>query len=236
MKKVFAMILALAMTLGMTAAVAESTDAAVEVKAFDSVWATEDAEYFAEVFTEDDSVKIAVTHVKEGMMDGWEYSAQYNEQDKTLVTAPTGIHYTTDLAKDNDLGTVHYEDGEAVFALTEAGKLTWKDQKEDAGKGLEFANIGNFWHTNWKKDDLKVEFYDWYEGEYDVRAYKLDDKNEIKDNAILKGTYDPQTNTVTAYGAFDDGNEIEVVFSYDKDYNLVWAENGNTIVLSAALD
>ena len=109
------------------------------------------------------------------------------------------------------------EDGDAVFTINENGCLVWTDLKEDAGKGLEFEKIGDFYGSRWVKDDIDILFYDWYEGEYDIRCYKYGENDEILADAIFKGAYDPATDTVTADGFFDPDEPLTVTFSYQKD-------------------
>ena len=48
-------------------------------------------------------------------------------------------------------------------------------------------------------------------------------------DAIFKGAYDPETDTVTADGFFDPDELLTVTFSYQKDEEgrrVVWTENG----------
>jgi len=80
------------------------------------------------------------------------------------------------------------------------------------------------------KGDIEVYFYDWYEGEYDIRLYQWGENDEILNDAILKGAYDPETDSITAEGFFKPDN-ITVTFSYDDQRNVVWTENGESTVL-----
>ena len=81
------------------------------------------------------------------------------------------------------------------------------------------------------KGDTEVIFYDWYEGEYDIRCFTYGKNDEILADAILKGTYDPATDTITAEGFFDPDEPFTVTFSYDESNNVVWTENGESTVL-----
>ena len=89
------------------------------------------------------------------------------------------------------------------------------------------------------KGDIEVYFFDWYEGEYDIRLYQWGENDEILNDAILKGAYDPETDSITAEGFFDPDN-ITVDRAdrstggnscYDSQRNVVWTENGESTVL-----
>ena len=80
------------------------------------------------------------------------------------------------------------------------------------------------------KGDIEVIFYDWYDGQYDIRLYQRGNNNEILKDAILKGDYDAASDTLTATGEFDGEEPITVTFSYD-DNGIVWTENGESIVM-----
>ena len=81
------------------------------------------------------------------------------------------------------------------------------------------------------KGDIEVIFYDWYDGQYDIRLYQRGKDGEILNNAILKGDYDAETDTLTAEGFFDPDAPFTVTFSYDEENNVVWTENGESTVL-----
>ena len=119
----------------------------------------------------------------------------------------------------------------AEFDISEEGKLVWKDLKEDAGKGLAFEKIGSFYGGRWMKGDIEVIFFDWYDGQYDIRLYQRGSGNEILKDAILKGDYDPKTDTLTAEGEFEGEEPFTVTFSYDENRSIVWTENGESTVL-----
>ena len=236
MKKLFALLLALCLAFAATAAFAEEDfgyypDEYPECKVFLSTWIAEDGAWRIEVYGEDGGVKQMVVHrLGDNKEDIWEYSTALNEERTELVAVPFGLHYMQDTVT-LDWDTTYYEDGDATFALNEAGQLIWNDLKEDAGKGLVFDKIGNFFGGRWMKGNLEVYFFDWYEGEYDIRLYERDEDNEIVRDAILKGTYDPETDTIEATGAFDEEDPFTVTFSYDEQKNVVWTENGESTVL-----
>lgn len=73
----------------------------------------------------------------------WEYSCFYNEENNTIESMPFGLR--TDLVYGDNgevvSSTEIYDDGEATFALTEDGFLTWDDMKENAGEGMLFEKL-----------------------------------------------------------------------------------------------
>ncbi len=109
---------------------------------FEGVWACD--RVTIEMFWEELGFKVQVSwssSVWEYTV--WEYSCYYHEDDNTVVSLPLGLR--TDFVY-SDSGefvscTEVYDDGEAVFALTEEGFLTWDDQKENAGKGMLFEKV-----------------------------------------------------------------------------------------------
>ena len=80
------------------------------------------------------------------------------------------------------------------------------------------------------KGDTEVIFYDWYEGQYDIRLYQRGADGAILKDAILKGDYDPETDSITAEGTFGE-DSVAITFSYDEQRNVVWTENGESTVL-----
>ncbi len=110
-------------------------------------------------------------------------------------------------------------------------KLVWKDLKEDASNGLAFEKIGSFFGERLMKGDIEVIFYEWYDGQYDIRLYQRGAGNEILKDAILKGDYDAETNTVTASGEFDGEDPFTVTFSFDEKGSILWNENGESTVM-----
>ena len=241
MKKLIALLMALCLSLGAVAAFAEDDetdnddiacylDDHPEAAVYVSAWVAEDGNWSIEAFDEDGGIKLRVVHKLGGnKQDVWEYSADLNEENK-LTTVPFGLHYQEDTVT-SDWDVTYYEDGDAEFEITEDAKLVWKDLKEDAGKGLAFEKIGSFYGGRWMKGDIEVVFSDWYDGQYDIRLYQRGENNEILKNAILKGDYDAETNTVTATGAYEDGEPVTAVFSYDENNAIVWIEDGISTVL-----
>ncbi len=235
MKKLFAMILALCL-LAAAAALAEEDDIGYypdehpECLPYLSAWVAEDGDWRVEMYGEDGGIKPMIIHrLGDNKEDIWEYAVALNGDKTALTAVPLGLHYRQDTVTYN-WDEIYYEDGDAVFSLDGDGRLVWNDLKEDAGRGLAFEKIGNFIGGRWMKGDTEVIFYDWYEGEYDIRCFTYEN-DEIVADAILKGAYDPATDTVTAEGYFDPDAPITVTFSYDDHNNVVWTENGESTTL-----
>ncbi len=235
MKKLFAMFLTLCLAIAAVAAFAEDEigyypDEHPESEVFLSTWVAEDGDWRVEVFGEDGGIKLMVVHrLGDNKEDIWEYAAAMGENGE-LTAVPLGLHYKQDTLT-YDWDVTYYEDGDAVFTVNEADQLLWNDLKEDAGRGLVFDRIGSFYGGRWMKGDIEVIFYDWYDGEYDIRLYQRGEDGEILKDAILKGDYDAATDTLTAMGEFDDEEPFTVTFSYDEEGNVVWTENGESTVL-----
>ena len=200
MKKLFALILVLCLAVAAGAALAEEEedefgyypDDNPESLPYMSTWVAEDNEWRIEMYGEDGCIKPYIVHrLGDNKEDIWEYATALNVEKTALTAVPFGLHYRQDTVTGN-WDETYYEDGDAVFTLTEDGKLVWDDLKEGAGKGLEFDKIGNFYGGRWMKGDTEVIFYDWYEGEYDIRCFEYGEGDAILADAILKGTYDPE--------------------------------------------
>ncbi|MBR3244392.1 MAG: hypothetical protein IKD50_00515 [Clostridia bacterium] len=235
MKKMFVLVLAFCISFMALMAAAEEkygfyADENPEAAPYVSTWVAEDGYWRIEAYDEDGGMKLRIVHVLgDNKEDIWEYSAALNPEKDALTTVPFGLHYRQDTVT-SEWVEIYYEDGDAVFTLNDAGMLLWSDLKEDAGKGLAFLKIGDFFGGRWMKGDIEVYFFDWYEGEYDIRLYQWGENDEILNDAILKGAYDPETDSITAEGFFDSDN-ITVTFSYDNQRNVVWTENGESTVL-----
>lgn len=244
MKKLFALILALCLSLTALAALAEEEDDEFgyypddypESKVFMSTWVAKDGEWRIEMYGEDGCIKPYIVHrLGDNKEDIWEYATELDANNSYQLTAvPFGLHYKQDTVS-GEWDVTYYEDGDATFILNENGKLVWNDLKEDTGKGLEFDKIGSFFGGHWVKGDIDVLFYDWYEGEYDIRCYQYGENDEILADAILKGTYDPATDTITADGYFDPDKPITVTFSYDEQSRVVWTEDGVSTPMELSL-
>ena len=236
MKKLIALLLVLCVTLGVAAAFAEDEDIVnyvdehPEAAAYVSAWVADDGNWRIEVFDECDGLKLMAVHkLGDNKEDVWEYAAAMGADNK-LTAVPLGLHYKQDTVT-GDWDVTYYEDGDAEFEIAEDGKLVWKDLKEDAARDLAFMKIGSFYGGHWMKGDIEVLFYDWYDGEYDIRLYQRGENNEILKDAILKGDYDAETDTLTATGEFEGEEPMTAVFSYNEENQIVWIENGESTVL-----
>ncbi len=235
MKKIIALFLVLCFSLTAAATLAEDDigyylDDHPEAAVYESTWVAEDGDWRIEVYGEDGGMKLFAVHrLGDNKEDVWEYSAVLDEDGK-LTTVPLGLHYQQDTVT-GDWTVTYYEDGDAEFSIDEEGKLLWKDLMEDAAKDLAFEKIGSFYGGRWMKDDIEVIFFDWYDGQYDIRLYQWGEGGEILKDAILKGDYDADTDTLTAIGEFDNEEPFAVTFSYDESNHIVWTENGESTVL-----
>ena len=239
MKKLLALFLVLCLSIAAVTAFAEEDtvdylESHPEAAAYVSVWVAEDGNWRIDSGDEDGGIRVSVVHkLGDNREDVWEYSASL-AQNGTLVAVPVGLHYQRDTVTD-EWNVTYYEDGDAEFVIDENGKLVWKDLKEDAGKDLTFAKIGTFYGGRWMKGDIEVIFYDWYDGQYDIRLYRRGNDNAVLKDAILKGDYDAVTDTVSATGEFEGENPFTVTFSHDENRDVVWTENGESTVLVLSL-
>lgn len=241
MKKLIALFLMLCLSVTAMAALAEEEDDIAfylddhpEAAVYVSAWVADDGNWRVEVFAEDGGLKLMIVHkLGDNKEDVWEYGATMGEDGK-LTAVPLGLHYQQDTVT-GDWNTTYYEDGDAEFVINDEGKLVWNDLKEDAGKDLAFQKIGSFYGGHLMKGDIEVLFFDWYEGQYDIRLYQRGSDNEILKDAILKGDYDAETNTVTAIGEFEGEEPFTVTFSYNEENSIVWNENGESTVLELCL-
>ncbi len=237
MKKLISLLLVLCLSITAMAAFAEEgagnyLDSHPEAAAFESTWVAEDGDWRIESYAEDDGFRLMIVHkLGDNKEDVWEYAAAMSVSEAgTLTAVPFGLHYQQDTVTDEY--TTRYEDGDAEFSINEEGKLVWKDLKEDAGKGLAFEKIGRFFGGRWMKGDIEVIFYEWYDGQYDIRLYQRGADNQILKDAILKGDYDAGTDTVTAIGEFEGEEPFTVTFSFDdKDGSILWTENGESTAM-----
>lgn len=242
MKKLLSLILVICLCFAATAAFAEEaaeeeeeygcyTDENPEALPYVSTWVADDGNWRIEVYDEDGGLKPYIVHkLGDNKEDIWEYAAALNPEKDKLTTVPYGLHYKQDTVSGN-WDETYYEVGDAEFTLSADGKLLWKDLKEDAGKGLEFEKIGNYYNTRWMKGEIEVFFYEWYEGEYDIRLYVYGEGDSIVKDAIMRAPYDAATNSITAMGEFEGEDPFTVTFTYDENNNVVWNENGESTVL-----
>lgn len=144
MKKLFAMLLALALLFTCAAFAEDAEDEGKPIpenaKVYDGVWKCDQATI--EMFWELEGFKVLV-HKPTGAQEAteWEYSCDYQEKDHSVVA--DGLGSRTDFVYD-EAGDIKsykeaYNDGEATFTLDAEGRLLWHDAKEDAGKDMLFV-------------------------------------------------------------------------------------------------
>ncbi len=237
MKKLLAVMMALALLLGCALALGEeSYQIEPESMVYESKWVSEG--FTAEIYQEEEGFRVLITRMDD-YPNGtcWEYSALYNAESKKLLSMPTGVKSAITYTEDGtfEFGKSVYEDGEAEFSLTEEGTLVWKDLKEDAGKGVEFRKIGFFDGTVWVCDRAKIEM-DWEEEGYKV--YVEWGSNAWESRVWMYSCYyDPQTNSLSGFGTcedltYDDNGIVssseevydlgEVAFALTEDGRLQW--------------
>ena len=113
-----------------------------EAAAFEGVWQCGDTTI--EMFWEELGFKVLVQKSGNALVVAeWEYSCYYHEEDNTVVSLPLGIHGERVFNESGDFVTYNefYNDGEATFALTEDGFLTWADEMDNAGEGMLFEKL-----------------------------------------------------------------------------------------------
>ncbi len=236
MKKLFALLLVICLSIAAVTALAEDDTADYleshpEAAPYVSVWVAEDGAWRIESLDEDGGIRVSVVHrLGDNKEDVWEYSSSMSETG-TLRAVPLGLHYQRDTVT-SEWNVTYYEDGDAEFVIDENGKLVWKDLKENAGKDLAFDKIGTFYGGHWIKSDLEVVFYDWYDGQYDIRLYRRGNDNAVLKDAIVKGDYDAAADTISATVEFEGEKPFDVTFSHDEHENVVWTVNGKSTVLT----
>ena len=236
MRKIWVLVCLLCLSLCFLPAYAEDDigyylDDCPQAAVYESTWVAENGLWRIEVYAEDGGLKLMIVHKLDGSQeDIWEYGALLNAEEDALVSAPFGLHYRQDTVTYDWTGT-YYEDGEATFSFNDEGLLLWNDQKVDAGKGLAFTKIGRFFGGRWMNGDREVIFQDWQDGQYDMPLRQRGQDGEIMQSTVLKGVYDPASDTVTATGAWEGETPMTLLFAYDEENNLTWTENGVSTTL-----
>lgn len=242
MKKMIAALLALMMALLCAVSVAEEpaeTPATDAQKMFDSIWisgsATVDASYMDGIWEVLVSTDYGATT--------WNYLCLYDEEQQALVSMDSEANVKSIISIDLEGAETAREDvdteAKAVFTLNENGRLVWKDEKEDAGAGMEFEKIGRF--TGSYACGEYLLYCIWVDSEpaegRDYTGYRISiqimDENG-KTEWIYEPVYDSETNTLsTPYGSkefqpagsddyeiiYDDG---PATFTLDEEHNLYW--------------
>lgn len=242
MKKIIAALAALMMVLMSLCAAAGETPAAPAEDGsalFDSAWvcgsSTVEAWYLGGVW----EVTVSTGYGAEK----WDYTCMYDPEQKALVSldSESNVKSVIRLTEEGSEADREVTDTEAkaVFTLDEHGHLLWKDEKEDAGAGMEFEKIGWFAGTFACGDYLLDCVWDVEEAAEDevYSGYRVSIVLEDEDGRTewsYPCVYDPEKDILTAvFGSkeylpaggeayeiiYDDGS---ATFSFDEEHNLLW--------------
>ena len=242
MKKMIAALIALMMILLCVAAIAEGGAAdpeAESVDMFDSAWVCGSSKVEAWYMGGIWEVVVSLNYGA----SKWDYSCLYDGDQKALVSMDTETNVKSVISLDEEGSEADREvvdtEAKAVFTLDEHGHLIWKDEKEDAGAGLEFEKIGWFAGTFACGDyllDCVWDVEEPVEGEVysGYRVSILLEEENGKTEWSYTCAYDPETNTLSApFGSreylkngaegyeiiYDDG---AATFFFDEEHNLIW--------------
>ena len=144
MKKLFAIILVLALTLVSVGFAEEEALPPMpeEAAVYEGTWVCDRASI--EIIWEEEGFRVFISWGSSATENAeWEYSCYYNAETKTLESMPSGIHRENVFGEDGEIVTsnIVYEDGEAIFTLDADGHLLWQDAKADAGKDMMFERV-----------------------------------------------------------------------------------------------
>ena len=180
---------------------------------YDSNWACGGT--LLEAYCEDEGFRVMIRQLTGDLMDEyliWEYSPSFDPETGMLEDPLFG----TKIHEAEETWTVVYEDGAASFRRLENGHLVWKDEKEDAGAGMEFVKIGRFEGTYmcdraeinimWDSDDIYVIDIHWANSAFESTDW------------MYTGTYDPENDTIEAFG-------MATVNTYDQNGDFVSAKD-----------
>jgi len=223
MKKMFAVLLALVISLTCFAATAEDIASYRVVQPdaakFEGDWVSEDGNYILEAEFGQDAMEIGIvrtTGEKTFLM--WEYLTEYDPGTGVLTSAAGDrAEYRiqdegrTELAE----GAGMDDNVEAEFSLDEGGKLIWNNKKEEALSRVVFDRIGWFTgdYTCAKNDVVTEGFikvrYNTAEKRYDVEI-TLEDYTG-RHEWQLQGTYNAEKDVLELTGTRvkKDGQEGE---------------------------
>ena len=103
MKKLLALLLAICLVLGLTAAFAEEDEDLVtytmehpEAKVFCSTWVADNGDRRIEVYDEDGGLKLYIVHkLGDNKEDIWEYAAVLDANDSSVLTAVRSLSFRT---------------------------------------------------------------------------------------------------------------------------------------------
>ena len=242
MKKVLAILTALFLAVGCTAALAEEDDFSVppstpEMKAYESNWISEDGKTLVWIGRQDDGFQVqAVRRTGEDTFTSWEYLSLFDTETRSLKNAEGNkcdCRYTD--GRDEMIDGTSVDGIKASFTLDETGMLIWKD--EQAGTETKLQKIGNF-TGRYIYDRAIIDFvWDVHDNHYDILVTWGQSGNQVWDYQLV-GVYDPKTETVkfqglkqlltyTENGEIDSTAEIqqgelEGTFTLNESGGLVW--------------
>ncbi len=255
MKKLLCMLMALMLALVMgTAALAEDETETPEPeggKKFSSSWALMGGR--VDIDYEEEGYRVLINFFNQDDATGtmWEYSCYYHEDEDALVSVSSACHHyhhdpeTFEPIHEEDRYSGLDEEGqESSFTVNEAGRLIWKDGRENVGADLEFQNIGSFDGSQYSNDDRTV----WAEFEWEglneetFWYYAFLHLGREKDDLeyTMTGTYDPETgklnctgtsivwvpNDLGGYDPTEEEQPCSATFSLTEDGKLLY-EEGN---------
>ena len=263
-KRIAAMGLALVMALGLAGAAALAEDDVAEefveaieddmdwgptyaelnpgVEVFDGIWVSGDGLTRIEAALRLDRFEVLIIRkTGDHAFTSWEYLPEYDAAAGTLV-AGNGL-MSTNIWTDEEDGLITdskylYEDGTAVFAIGADGKLTWQENKEDAGAGMAFTKIGWF-ADEYVCDRARIQItYNTTTDRYAARIWWSGSVSETQ-YWSLDADCDPATGSLVASGEtmlltyLPDGTvdpsadqhvrETTAVFSLNEENNLIWS-------------
>ncbi len=224
-------------------------------KKFENDWAI--AGGLVQVYYEEEGYRVTVNVEKEdGTGALWQYACYYMEDTDSLVSVSSSRdNYTIDpdtgdtVYTDTAYDGIDEEGKSTVFTIDAHGCLIWKDGCDDAGAGLEFANIGRFdgvWRN--EEEEVEAEFL-WNGADEDSLFYTVYIQRGVEGADhyalyLMDGSYDPATGKLSAegtctlftknasgeYDSQDDGELVDAFFSMLENGKLLY-ETANGIEL-----
>ena len=209
-------------------------------RVYQSEWAG--GSFRAEIYGEDAGLSVMI-YQEETWPKGicWEYTCLYDEATGTLTSTGKGSKSSITFDEDGMGGFTFnkrlYSNGRATFAINENGCMVWNDEKDDAGKGIEFQKIGwydrTFWISDraaidilWQKDHYRVTI-EWAisaseSSEWTYRcAYDAEDDCLTGTGVRTEVTYDDSGEIISSREAYSDG---AATFLIDEEGCLIWQD------------
>ena len=251
MKKLFAILLVLALTVCAAAFAEEEewvdfADLHPEARSFDSYWVSGDAQVRVNGFCRSDAFEMIIVEMtSDRTFNAWEYIMTYDDDTHMLICDGDGLK-SVNTFENGEIVESHneYENGSASFFLDDDGNLYWDDAMEDTFQATVFHKIGYF-PDFYACDRAMIEVR--YAGEdlrYDV---VLDWANSASEtwSWSLSGDYDPATDTLPVSGykhlyTYNEGGELDLdadqqetevtaVFTVDENRNLFCSSDDESI-------